>query len=114
MGKWTVVSAGILSAVIAARLAPAGAQAVTSGQPADAGARTSQIRQAAAKNLAFRERMVGRTLSAVTLGETGMALTENYVKVELSGSREANLLVDLKIAGVTGFGLREGSLAILQ
>ena len=53
MGKWTVVSAGILSAVIAARLAPAGAQAVTSGQPADAGARTSQIRQAAAKNLAL-------------------------------------------------------------
>jgi ankyrin repeat protein len=54
MGKWTVVSAGILSAVIAARLAPAArVQAVTSGQPADAGARTSQIRQAAAKNLAL-------------------------------------------------------------
>jgi threonylcarbamoyladenosine tRNA methylthiotransferase MtaB len=69
---------------------------------------------AAAKNLAFRERMVGRTLSAVTLGETGMALTDNYLKVELAASREPNVLVDLKIAGVTGIGLREGSLAILQ
>jgi ankyrin repeat protein len=54
MRKWTVVSAGILSAVIAARLAPAGrAQAVTPGRPADAGARTSQIRQAAERNLAL-------------------------------------------------------------
>jgi hypothetical protein len=58
--------------------------------------------------------MVGRTLSAVTLGETGMALTDNYLKVELAASREPNVLVDLKIAGVTGIGLREGSLAILQ
>ena len=53
MGKWTVVSAGILFAVIAARLAPAGAQAVTPGLAADAGARTSRIREAAARNLAL-------------------------------------------------------------
>src|SRR3954462_635010 len=52
MGKWTVVSAGILSAVIAARLA-AGAQAVTPGQPAGTGPRTSQIREAATKSLAL-------------------------------------------------------------
>jgi threonylcarbamoyladenosine tRNA methylthiotransferase MtaB len=62
---------------------------------------------AAAKNLAFRESMVGRTLSAVTLAETGIALTENYLKVELMSSREAGALVDLHIGGVTSAGLRE-------
>jgi threonylcarbamoyladenosine tRNA methylthiotransferase MtaB len=69
---------------------------------------------AAAKNLTFRERMVGRTLSAVTLAETGIALSENYLKVELAVPREGNALIDVKIAGVTGAGLREGSLPILQ
>jgi threonylcarbamoyladenosine tRNA methylthiotransferase MtaB len=39
---------------------------------------------AAAKNLAFRESMVGRTLSAVTLHETGTALSGNYLKIELA------------------------------
>ena len=69
---------------------------------------------AAAKNLAFRERMVGRTLSAVTLAETGIALTENYLKVELAAGREPNALIDVRIAGVTNGGLRENALPILQ
>jgi threonylcarbamoyladenosine tRNA methylthiotransferase MtaB len=63
---------------------------------------------AAAKNLAFRQSMVGRTLSAVTLHETGTALSSNYLKVELAAPREANRLVDLRIGGVTGGGLSEG------
>ena len=62
---------------------------------------------AAAKNMQFRGSMVGRTLSAVTLHETGIALSGNYLKVELAQSREPNQLVDLKIAGITGAGLRE-------
>jgi threonylcarbamoyladenosine tRNA methylthiotransferase MtaB len=62
---------------------------------------------AAAKNLAFRESMVGRTLSAVTLHDTGTALSGNYLKVELAAPREANLLVDLRIGGVSGGGLVE-------
>jgi threonylcarbamoyladenosine tRNA methylthiotransferase MtaB len=69
---------------------------------------------AAAKNLAFRERMVGRTLSAVTLAETGIALTENYLKVELAVGREPNAMIDVPIAGVTKAGLRESVLPILQ
>ena len=61
---------------------------------------------AAAKNLAFREQMVGRTLKAVTL-ENGVALTENYLKVELGAARGANELIRVKIGGVTEGGLRE-------
>jgi threonylcarbamoyladenosine tRNA methylthiotransferase MtaB len=63
---------------------------------------------AVAKNREFRESMVGRTLSAVTLHESGIALTGNYLKVEMASAREANLLIDLRIGGVTEAGLREG------
>lgn len=62
---------------------------------------------AAAKNLVFRESMIGRTLSAVTLHETGTALSGNYLKIELAAPRESNLLVDLQIGGVNCGGLRE-------
>jgi len=62
---------------------------------------------AEAKNRAFRERMVGLTLSAVTLHEPGTALTGNYLKVALAREREANAIVDLRIGEVTQQGLRE-------
>jgi threonylcarbamoyladenosine tRNA methylthiotransferase MtaB len=62
---------------------------------------------AAAKNLTFRESMVGRTLSAVTLHDAGVALTGNYLKVETAAAREPNRIVDLRIGGVTQGGLRE-------
>ena len=63
-----------------------------------------------AKNRAFRERMVGRTLSAVTLAETGIALTENYLKVELSGARVAGEIVDVTDRGRDGGGAAGGRL----
>ena len=69
---------------------------------------------AAASNLGFRQRMVGRTLSAVTLAESGIALTGNYLKVELAAPRQPNALIDVRIAGVTAAGLREGALPILR
>jgi threonylcarbamoyladenosine tRNA methylthiotransferase MtaB len=62
---------------------------------------------AAARNRAFRESMVGRTLSAVTLHEAGVALTENYLKVELAREREPNRIVNLEIGGVAAEGLQE-------
>jgi threonylcarbamoyladenosine tRNA methylthiotransferase MtaB len=62
---------------------------------------------AAAKNRAFRESMLGRTLSAVTLHEPLAALTDNYLKVELAHPREPNLLLDLRIGALTESGLRE-------
>jgi threonylcarbamoyladenosine tRNA methylthiotransferase MtaB len=64
---------------------------------------------AAAKNLAFRESMVGRVLSAVTLHETGAALSDNYLKVELARARQPNTLVDLPIGALTAGGLREAN-----
>ena len=62
---------------------------------------------AAGKNREFRQRMVGRTLWAVTLHESGVALTDNYLKVELAHPREPNQMVELRIGGVTAEGLRE-------
>jgi threonylcarbamoyladenosine tRNA methylthiotransferase MtaB len=61
------------------------------------------------KNREFRERMVGRTVSAVTLHQSGTALTDNYLKVTLANVREANAIVDLQIGGVTGDGLLEAA-----
>jgi len=62
---------------------------------------------AAAKNLAFRQSMVGRTLSVVTLGTPRMALSDNYLKVELAFPREPNRLIAVEIGGLTEKGLRE-------
>jgi len=62
---------------------------------------------AAAKNLEFRGRMVGKTLSAVTLHEPGTALSGNYLKIELAREREPNRMVDVRIGIVTESGLRE-------
>jgi threonylcarbamoyladenosine tRNA methylthiotransferase MtaB len=72
------------------------------------------------KNVEFRQLMVGRTLSAVTLqdGMAGhaaspdcpgsrIALTENYLKVQLTTPREPNSLIDVRIGSLTSNGLSE-------
>lgn len=59
------------------------------------------------KNREFRERMVGRTLSAVTLHESRTALTENFLRVKLASERESNCLVDVRIGSTTDNGLLE-------
>ncbi len=61
---------------------------------------------AESKNRAFREGMVGRTLSGVTL-HGGGALTGNYLRVELAHPRAANVIADLRIGAITPAGLRE-------
>ena len=62
------------------------------------------------KNLAFRQSMLGRTLSAVTL-RAGEALTSNYLKVELSNPYPPNVIADLQIAAVTAAGLASQNIA---
>jgi threonylcarbamoyladenosine tRNA methylthiotransferase MtaB len=61
---------------------------------------------AAAKNLAFRRRFIGRTLSAVTL-DHGRALSSNYLQLELDGGTPPNRLVNVAVDGLTATGLRE-------
>ena len=61
----------------------------------------------AKKNLEFRQSMLGRRLSVVTLGRPGTALSDNYIKVELARSREPNQLVEVEIGALTPGGLRE-------
>jgi len=60
---------------------------------------------AAAKNLAFRQTMLGRTLSVVTLDHG--ALSDNFLKIELSPQRPANRMIDVRIGGVSANGLQE-------
>jgi threonylcarbamoyladenosine tRNA methylthiotransferase MtaB len=62
------------------------------------------------KNLEFRRALVGKTLSAVTLEQRGTAITTNFVKVEMSQSREPNRIVDLEIGSVSDAGLKERAL----
>jgi len=62
---------------------------------------------AAEKNLEFRRRMLGRSLSVVTLSDG--ALSDNFLKVELAAPRQANKLMDVQIGALTATGLREYS-----
>jgi threonylcarbamoyladenosine tRNA methylthiotransferase MtaB len=59
------------------------------------------------KNVAFRRRMIGKTLPAVTLEQPGMALTTNFLKVEMTQPRRPNENVLLELGRVTPTGLRE-------
>ncbi len=63
----------------------------------------------ARKNLQFRERMVGRTLSAVTLDNGPFALTDNYLKVELAAPRAPNRIIDVRIGSAGDGVVREYS-----
>ena len=75
--------------------------------------RTRELRDLAArKNLEFRQSMIGKTLSAVTLDDG--ALSENYLKIRLATPREPNRLIEVKIGGVLPDALSEaGMLAVL-
>jgi threonylcarbamoyladenosine tRNA methylthiotransferase MtaB len=61
------------------------------------------------KNEEFRRRMIGRTLTAVTLEQPGTALTTNFTRVKMNRTRPANQILDLNIAGIDATGLLEAS-----
>lgn len=72
--------------------------------------RTRTLRDLSArKNLAFRRRMLGRTLTAVTLGSGTVALTGNYLNVELAAPREPNRLIEVTIGSLTETALAESA-----
>jgi threonylcarbamoyladenosine tRNA methylthiotransferase MtaB len=60
---------------------------------------------AASKNLAFRKRMIGTTLSAVTLNEPATALSANYLRISLDRHTESNRMVAINVCGITDTGL---------
>ncbi|MBI3210411.1 MAG: tRNA (N(6)-L-threonylcarbamoyladenosine(37)-C(2))-methylthiotransferase MtaB [Candidatus Solibacter usitatus] len=63
----------------------------------------------AAKNLAFRKAMVGKNISVVTLDANGTALSENFIRVELTTPRERNRTEDVLVGEVTAHGVREAT-----
>ncbi|HWR51036.1 MAG TPA: tRNA (N(6)-L-threonylcarbamoyladenosine(37)-C(2))-methylthiotransferase MtaB [Bryobacteraceae bacterium] len=65
---------------------------------------------AAQKGMEFRRSFVGRTLSVVTLEQERVALSGNYLKVELATAREPNRIEDVRIGAATEAGLREAAL----
>lgn len=60
---------------------------------------------AAAKNLAFRESLLGREVSAVTMEPAGVALTENFVHAQLDLPYAPNALVRLRPRSLTATGV---------
>jgi threonylcarbamoyladenosine tRNA methylthiotransferase MtaB len=77
--------------------------------------RTHVLRDlAASKNRAFRTSMIGRSVSAVTIGSSNddgrLALSSNYLKIELATPRESNRIIDVRIVGLTMDGLSEAGL----
>jgi threonylcarbamoyladenosine tRNA methylthiotransferase MtaB len=62
---------------------------------------------AARKNLDFRRRMFGRRLSVVTLEQRGVALSGNYLRVELACEREPNRMIEVRVGGITQNGVAE-------
>ena len=73
--------------------------------------RTRLLREISeAKNREFRRSMLGKTLPAVTLDHGSMALSTNFLRIELAQPREPNQLVDVEIGSLTQTGLRERTL----
>jgi hypothetical protein len=60
---------------------------------------------AAAKNVAFREGMIGREVTAVTIEPLGLALTDNYVKARLDLPYASNRMVRLRPRALTADGV---------
>jgi threonylcarbamoyladenosine tRNA methylthiotransferase MtaB len=95
-----------------------GTPAAEAGNPVPAKIRkerTHRLRELSRKkNLAFRQDMIGRMLSVVTIEEGRSGLSGNYLKVALAAGRGANRLENVRIGGVAGDGLFEsGVLPVL-
>ncbi|HWC16940.1 MAG TPA: tRNA (N(6)-L-threonylcarbamoyladenosine(37)-C(2))-methylthiotransferase MtaB [Terriglobales bacterium] len=72
--------------------------------------RSRELRElAAAKNLAFRRKFMGRTVEAITLAHSHQngteALTDNYLRLQVQGQQASNRWIRAKIEAVTEEGL---------
>ena len=66
---------------------------------------------AAAKNAAFRQNLLGREFTAVTLDPPGNALTDNFVKATLDFPYTPNKLVRIRPVALTEQGVSAQVLA---
>ena len=60
---------------------------------------------AALKNAAFRQSMLGREVTAVTMEPLGLALTDNYIKAQMNLPYTSNRLVRLRPRALTEQGV---------
>jgi threonylcarbamoyladenosine tRNA methylthiotransferase MtaB len=91
-----------------------GTLAAERGQPVPTEVRRERTRilraVSARKNIEFRRGMIGKTLSAVTLDQGAIALTSNFLNVQMAQPREPNQIVSLEIGAVSEAWLRERTL----
>jgi threonylcarbamoyladenosine tRNA methylthiotransferase MtaB len=66
---------------------------------------------AAAKNAAFRESLLGREFTAVTIEPVGLALTDNYVKAQLDLPYAPNRLIRLRPRALNEHGVSASIIA---
>jgi threonylcarbamoyladenosine tRNA methylthiotransferase MtaB len=59
------------------------------------------------KNRAFRLQMLGKTLPCITLEQRRIALSTNFLRVEMATIRAPNQILDLEIGAMSDSGLRE-------
>jgi threonylcarbamoyladenosine tRNA methylthiotransferase MtaB len=91
-----------------------GTLAAERGQPVPTEVRRERTRilraVSARKNIEFCRGMIGKTLSAVTLDQGAIALTSNFLNVQMAQPREPNQIVSLEIGAVSEAWLRERTL----
>jgi threonylcarbamoyladenosine tRNA methylthiotransferase MtaB len=91
-----------------------GTLAAESGQPVPMPVRRERTRTlrelSDRKNVEFRRRMIGKILPAITLEQHGVALTTNFLKLQMAQERAPNQMVNLEIGGISDIGLRERAL----
>ncbi len=63
----------------------------------------------ARKNQEFRRRLLGQRFPAVTVSNHGVALTTNYIRVELNQPQPARHLIEVELGALTNRGMREAS-----
>jgi threonylcarbamoyladenosine tRNA methylthiotransferase MtaB len=61
------------------------------------------------KNREFRMSQRGRRVQAVTIGDEGVALTTNFIRVELERAVEARRWVQVELGNLTGRGMKEAA-----
>ncbi len=62
------------------------------------------------KNREFRQAQRGRRVKAVTIGDEGIALTTNYIRVELTQPIPARRLIEVELGNLTGRGMQEAAI----